>query len=555
MRGKIYSRVALGVALSVSLLGVLTSSHRAQADSKSHNPLGTISEPSASPEPAPAEQEAEGLITVIEKIPKPEKKEGAPPKPPAKQDRLAEELDIRAMFLKAQVQQAQEARARAERATNPAERQVLLKDAQLKTETVQSMTRTISGPPPAPQQSSSQSQGQLPGSTRPPGASPAGRPIQLKETWGALEQLKNSASESSAAAEAKSPVGAKARAAEAFKDGRAGAGGVALYKPATMLTPLEPAKMTTALVENDRLALVYDGQKLLFPVLDTQFLALAIRSVYGGEGLVKGKLLANEKNAVVLSTGKEQYGEVVWKKEFLPDLSESIKVGEEVELDLGPGVGVLSLPEPSHDRVTYYGPLKGNILGQVVQESDMVFSMYWYGVHWKTGKPIDPAQLPGYESSIENDLRQTVDPDAQMKRLERGKNWWEDTVWFVWTPDTMSLQLVSEKKEFEFVKATMKVNVWGVREDNVRPSSRLEGEYITSHYDEFARAFPVLARLREAAKAVAVVRWLKQNKVPLALAWAQKYPLTRVDTPDTIPRFSVVVHRDQTTGKPVVETP
>ncbi len=550
MQGKVLSKVALGVALSVSLIGLLTSTLRARASSDMKNNYENSSRAIPSPEPTPSD-EADGIIKIIEKIPREEKKEGATPKPPAKQERLAEELDIRAMFLKAQNEQAKEARARAERATNPAERQVLLKDAQLKAETVQSMTRTITGPPPTQPANTSQAQG----TTQAPGPGPAPRQNQIKQTWGALEQLKQSDVESRNAAEAKSPAAAKGRATEAFKDGRAGAGGVALYKAATMLTPLDPGKMTTAMVENDRLVLVYDGQRVLFPVLDTQFLALAIRSVYGGEGLVKGKLLANETNAVVLSTGKDLYGDVAWKKEFLPDLPENLKVGEEMALDLGPGVGVLSLPEPSHDRVTYYGPLKGNILGQVVQEADMVFSMYWYGVDWQTGKPIDPAKLPGYESAIENDLRQTSDPDAQVKPREPGKNWWEDTVWFVWTPDTMSLQLSSQTKEFEFVKATMKVDVWGVREQNVRPSSRLEGEYITNHFDDFARAFPVLARLREAAKAVAVVRWLKQNKVPLDLAWAKSYPLTSVTTPDTIRRFSVYVHRDRTTGKPVIETP
>jgi hypothetical protein len=498
------------------------------------------------------------VFEVIRKIPRAEKKEGTPPKPPAKEERLVEELDIRAMFLKSQIEQARQAKERAERTTNPAERQVLLKDAQLKAETVQSMTRTIVGPSPAPPGSSAPAQGSAQGAetAQGTGAAPAGGArLNLKSTWGALEQLKRSNDESTEAAKSKNDTGAKARATEAFKEGRAGAGGVALYKSATMLTPLDPSKMTRALVENERLVLVYDGQKLLFPSLDAQFLALAIRSVYGGEGLVKGTLLANEKNAVVLSTGKEQYGEVVWKKEFLPELPENLKPGDPLALELGPGVGVLSLPDPSHDRVTYYGPLKGNILGQVVQESDMVFSMYWYGVDWRTGKPLDPARLEGYESSIESDLKQTNNPDEQAPRnREPAKNWWEETVWFVWTPDEISLQLPAQANEFEFVKASMKVTVWGVREERVRPSSRIEGEYLTRHYDDFARSFPVLARLKEAAKAVAVVRWLRQNKVTLDLDWAKNYRLASVDTPDKIRRFSVYVHRDRT-GKPVVETP
>lgn len=544
---EIIRRVSLGVALAVPAAGLLTGAIIVSAASES------VMSANARPLPTPTPPLEEEVFEVVRKITKEEKKEGTPPKPPGKDQRLVEELEIRAMFLKAQREQAKAAQERAERTTNPAERQVLLKDAQLKSETVQSMTKTIVGPPAESQPNNQPAPGSAPASSS--GSAAGGTRLNLKQTWGALEQLKQSNAESTAAAESKSEIKAKARATEAFKEGRAGAGGVALYKPATMLTPLDQSKMTSARIEGDKLILVYDGRKLSFPKLDPQFLALAIRSVYGGEGLVKGTLLANEANAVVLATGKEQYGDVVWKKEFLPGLSEDLKVGETMALELGPGVGVLSLPDPSHDRVTYYGPLKGNLLGRVVQEADMVFSMYWYGVDWRTGKPLDTTKLDGYESSIETDLKQTGNPDANMPaRRQPSKNWWEDTVWFVWTPDEMSLQLSSTSDEFEFVKATMKCNVWGVREENVRPSSRLEGVHLTQHYDDYARAFPVLAQLKEAAKAVAIVRWLKQNHVPLALDWAQNYPLASVETPDKIRRYSVYVHRDEA-GKPVVENP
>jgi len=536
----------LGVALAVAAAGLTTGAVIVNVAA------APAMFATASPQPSPTPPIEEEVFEVVRKITKEEKKEGTPPKPPAKEQRLVEELEIRAMFLQSQREQARAAQERAERTTNPAERQVLLKEAQLKSETVQSMTRTIVGPPP-----DSKSNQQAQGSTSASSSSntAGGSRLNLKQTWGALEQLKRSNAESTAAAESKSESGAKARATEAFKEGRAGAGGVALFKAATMLTPLDPSKITSAEIEGDRLILTYDGRKLSFPKLDPQFLVVAIRSVYGGEGLVRGTLLANEANAVVLATGKDQYGDVVWKKEFLPGLPENLKVGETMALELGPGVGVLSLPDPSYDRVTYYGPLKGNILGRVVQEADMVFSMYWYGVDWRTGKPLDPTKLDGYESSIEADLKQPGNPDENMPtNREPSKNWWEDTVWFVWTPDEISLQLSSAGNEFEFVKATMKCNVWGVREENVRPSSRLEGAYLTKHYDDYARTFPILAELKEAAKAVAVIRWLKQNQVRLALDWARNYPLAAVETPDKIRRYSVYVHRDKA-GKPIVETP
>ena len=505
--------------------------------------------PSDSAQPAPSqtptpeadkiEAEANDVLVVVRQIRKPPKPETAPSGPPAKQDRLEEEARIRAMFLEGQIQAAKEARARAEKASNPAERQVLLKDAQIKLETAASVTRSITGPPPEP------------ASPTTTAAPPQNQGSRIRFSSGALDQLKRVNEDMHSAAENKDVDNARQRSIKAYGDGRAGAGGVALYKTATMLTPLDHSQMGAASFEDGRLVLIYGGRKLKFPSMDPQFIALAMRSVYGGEGLVKGTLLANENNAVVLRTGKDLYGDVVWKKEFLPSLPSSLTVGQEIALEFGPGVGVLSLPEPSHDRVTYYGPLKGNLLGQVVQESDMVFSMFWYGVDWKTGRPLDPTKLAGYESAMELALRQ---PDRPPRKYDEqpAKNWWDDTVWYVWTPDEISLKLSATGSEFEFVKTAMKVTVWSVVEANVDDRQRVEGTYLTEHYDDLARAFPILAQLREAASATAVVRWLKENKVAVDLNWAQRYPLAKISTPDTVQRFAVYVHRDKN-GKPLVE--
>lgn len=532
MRGHSTGKFLLWAALSALLIGTL--------------PLrGQDSPKQTSAQLAEAKSKLDALdqdiIVITQKIPKKEKKEETAPGPPAKDKVLVQEARERLEWLKATRDQLQERITHAEKAKNPAEAMVYAKDALLKADSAETLKQSIVGPPPpAPSAPAAQ------------GGGNAGSRLQFQS--GALQQLILSNEISQKAAEAKSPERAGEQSKKAFGEGRAGAGGVALYKAARMLTALDPSKITQAVVENGRLILIYDGRRLLFPVFNAQFLTVAMRSVYGGEGLVKGTLLANEENAVVIRTGPEQYGDVAWKKEFLPSLPKDLTVGQELSLELGPGVGVLSLPKPSHDRVTYYGPLKGNLLGQVVQESDMVFSMFWYGVDWKTGRPLDPSKLPGFVSNIERQLALAEMPKPEPARQrEKAKNWWEETVWFVWTPGEMDLQLSASGQEFEFVKATMKVTVWSVREENVREDSRAQGEFITTHYDDFSRAFPVLGQLKEAAKTVAVVRWLKQNNVPMDLAWATANPPARAKTPDTVQRYTVYVSRDKT-GRPQVET-
>ena len=503
------------------------------------------SQSSNSAESNAAGQAADQIIELVSKKPKEPQHEGPATGPPAKQDMLADELRIRAQFVKDQLEQARLSEERARNAKNPAEAQIYAKDARLKAEAAQSAAQSLGVTPPqsAPPQADT---------GRPSGGGQTEMGSRINFNSGALRQLQNS-NEILRDVENKSEAGAKERAIKSFGEGQAGAGGVALYKAATMLTPLDRSKITMASLEDGRLVLLYDGQKLRFPPFDPQFLALVIRSVYGGEGLVKGTLIANERNAVVISTGKDRYGEVAWKKEFLPDLPQNLTEGQELALDLGPGVGALSLPEPSYERITYYGPLRGNTLGQVLQESDMVFMMFWGGVDWRTGLPLDPGKLSGYESRADLMLRHPQ-TESSPRKEEKAKHWWDDTVWFVWTPDEFSLQLQPGSTEFEFAKATMKVTVWSAQEANVDAREKFEGEYLTQHYDDFARAFPVLARLKEAAKVVAAVRWLKNNQVPLDLGWANSYKLSKIDTLDKVLRFSVNIHRDKS-GKPLVENP
>ncbi|MDP1840796.1 MAG: hypothetical protein Q8N31_15540 [Reyranella sp.] len=518
---------------------------------------GTFAQPSPPPgQKAPATAPAAGaaksddsdVIEIIETIKQEQKKLPVTKGPPSKEKALLDETMWRAQLLEMTRKQQRDAEQQAKAAKNSAEAQMWQKEARLKADTAEGLKQSIVGtpqPPPRPAQTGQAAQA-------PP---PASRSIEFNS--GTFQQLKEANRQSTNDANQRDPGQLKSRATTEFGSGRAGAGGVALHKTATMQTPLDRARIKGAAVEDGRLVLIYGDQKIKFPVLEPQFLALAIRCVYGGEGMVAGTIVAVTPTALVLSTGKDLYGEVVWKKELLPSVSPTLKAGDKVELEFGPGVGALSMPEPSTNRITYYGPLKGNLLGKAVFESDMVFSMFWYGIHWKTGRPIDPAATPGFVSAIDVELKTpkpaAAKPAAAKKPpLAPAKNWWEDSGWFVWNPAEMVLQLSPKSGEFEFAKATMRATAWGWRDGVMRDNSVVEAKYLTDHYDELTRAFPALEQLREAAKAVAAVRWLKQNKVPLDLEWAKTYKLAAVETPELVPRFSVYVNRDDD-GRPIVE--
>jgi hypothetical protein len=248
-RGEFLKPLSVVIALAIFCFGIFTLSPGADAFHENND----LVLPTDLQQPVPAqtpqveqktaEEEGEEVIRIVKKIPAKEEKKPAAG-PPSKQAMLEDELRIRAMFLEAQLKQAKEARERAEKASNPAERQVLLKEAAVKSETAASMTRSITGQPAQPSQTTQPSQ-----ATQPAANTQPGRESRIKFNSGTLEQLQRVETQYSDAVKSKNVDGAVQRANEAYKEGRAGAGGVALYKAATMTTPLDPSKIEGATVE------------------------------------------------------------------------------------------------------------------------------------------------------------------------------------------------------------------------------------------------------------------------------------------------------------------
>ena len=334
--------------------------------------------------------------------------------------------------------------------------------------------------------------------------------------------------------------------------GRAGAGGVSLHAPVVMLTPLKRKDIRGAKVEKDHLVLLYGNRRIAFPPMDPDYLALALRVIYGGQGLVKGKLLAEESNAVVIQTGKEQFGDVVWRKEFLPSTWPDPAPGDTVEVALGPGIGILAEAAPSTDRVTYYGSLQNTRMGKVLLEADMLLHTFLTGVDLKTGLPVPPPNVDGYMTLRERTVRREfAKPKKPTRKNEDDKRWWRGAVWLVWAPDRFTLKLARDGISFEFVDTRMKLDAWSAGQDTIEAEYEQLAKHSTRHYQGLAKSFPVLKDLEEVAKAVCVVRWLKKEKIPVDLAWANAHAVKRVQTPSTVRRLSVVLMGDAK-GKPVI---
>jgi hypothetical protein len=337
-------------------------------------------------------------------------------------------------------------------------------------------------------------------------------------------------------------------AEDEFSQGRAGAGGIALFKAAEMLSPLPLETLQGVAWKDKQFVMRFTDREIAFPRIDPEYLAQAVRCVYHGEGTYEGKLIADESNAMVIQTGRSRFGELVWRKQFLSTPWTTVPIGSTVQVELGPGLGLLAELAPSTDRVTYYGPIQNTRMGKVFLESDQVISLLYHGVDPRTGRPTRPA-IDRFQTFFERNVREMLAhrppanaPAQPAAATAAGKPrpWWTGATWMVWVPDRFSLRLVGDGKQLEFVDARMKLDTWVAGQDAVSGPYAAFGSDITANYDTLAKEFPALQELREVAKAVGVIRWLKQQKVVFDVPdWARTYPIQNVATPATVPRFSV----------------
>lgn len=346
-------------------------------------------------------------------------------------------------------------------------------------------------------------------------------------------------------------------ARESFGEGRAGAGGISLHAPVAWRDEPAQAAIHRAVVENGRLVLLGPETRLVLPPLDLEYLALAMRSILGREGVIRGKLVADEPGLVVLQTGSAHFGELCWKKEFLPEPWNSVAVGSEVDLSLGPGFGMLSQPEPSIDRITYYGPLQNTRMGRTLYEADAVLLTLLYGVDARTSRPVPLPEIDGMMFGIERtvrlELEGTPPSAAAAPTAAKPPPWWHEGTWFVWVPNRFVLA-AGVDGSVEFAEANMKLVAWSGEASNVSEAEQQLAEHATAHFAQLADAYPVLHELVEVAKAVAVVRWLHQRGVSADLEWAAGCPLQATETPENVRRLVVVPVRGDD-GKPILKPP
>jgi YD repeat-containing protein len=156
--------------------------------------------------------------------------------------------------------------------------------------------------------------------------------------------------------------------------------------------------------------------------------------------------------------------------------------------------------------------LAGTHMGDVMLRADWVLKQYTFGVIADyDGKIIDKrlSSVPGYRSYME------------LLKAKPGA-WGGGQVYNRFWILPLQMRLERDGDTLIFTRATMQVQTRRMEmadgrladsQDKSDPIAEQFAAFLTEHYDEFAREAPVLEEVREAAKVVAIVKWLKKQRI------------------------------------------
>lgn len=187
------------------------------------------------------------------------------------------------------------------------------------------------------------------------------------------------------------------------------------------------------------------------------------------------------------------------------------------------------LPDGALDRmqdVRYGGGIEDTAFGKTLFDADYKMKQYMLGYD-AAGQPIQ-SSVPGYKSQFARYLEKNPDPSK-----EGWSRWWI-------SPKTITLKRDTGANAFVFDTVQMQVTTEPLRTNNDPVWNQAAIEFAqqqTDLYDQFAAETPSYARVKQLAKIVAVVKWLKDNNIPTDLAWARNAQPALVSTPREIARI------------------
>ena len=183
-------------------------------------------------------------------------------------------------------------------------------------------------------------------------------------------------------------------------------------------------------------------------------------------------------------------------------------------------------PDRSPLIVSYLGHSEGTLAGAIFFEADRIMKCLSVGVDNQKRKPFN-SNVPGFQSTF--DMHSNGDKS-------RNNSW--HRFWFV--VEHVEMKKSSNGSAFTFgdVKIAVKTELQmpgAPAGQTIDPVDMRFAEHLTRNYSEFAKEFPVFARLKELAKISAIASFVVNQNVSLDWGNILETEPMEVDTPETTP--------------------
>jgi hypothetical protein len=185
-------------------------------------------------------------------------------------------------------------------------------------------------------------------------------------------------------------------------------------------------------------------------------------------------------------------------------------------------------PSGSPLIVSYLGGCSETLSGAIFFEADRIMKCLSLGVHNESRK-VFAAKVPGFRTAFEL---------HENGGRSRNHSW--HRFWFVVERAELKRCAQSGALTFGEVKIAVKTELelrGSAPGQVVDPFDTQFAEHLTTHYDEYAKEFPVFARLKELAKISAVASFVVNEMIELDLGVIVNSPPVEVLTPETTPSF------------------
>ena len=179
-------------------------------------------------------------------------------------------------------------------------------------------------------------------------------------------------------------------------------------------------------------------------------------------------------------------------------------------------------PLPVH----FYGGIENTVLGQKLFNADYQLKNYAMG-YYSNGQTVS-SSVPGYKSEID-------------RYIANGPTWTTPSpgsrVWIA--PQTLSLKKDAATNSFIFDQSTMQVlsQPLGTNDPAWDAAITQFAQHATTNYDAFAQESSSWMQVKELAKFVGIVKWLKDNGIATDYGWAKTYVPTVAQTPTSVPAW------------------